>query len=87
MPRVSVLYLILLAFVTSLAADTIVLKNGKRYDGDVIAERADSLVIAVERATTRQKLGVEWITIARADVASIRYEDLSNVEAGVVTSP
>ncbi len=81
MPRVSVLYLILLAFVTSLAADTIVLKNGKRYDGDVIAERADSLVIAVERATTRQKLGVEWITIARADVASIRYEDLSNVEA------
>ncbi len=81
MPRIAVLLMMLVAFAVGIAADTIVLKNGKRYDGNIIAERADSLVIAVEVATTRQKIDVEWITIARVDVASIRYEDLSNVES------
>jgi len=63
----------LLFFATGLAADTVILKTGKCLEGRIVSENADSLVIKVKNIQNHHQLVFEELTLAREDVASLRY--------------
>ncbi len=71
--------LVLLSFAPDLAADTVILKSGERLEGKVLSESADSLVMEVQVRAGRMGHETVQRKILRADIASIRYEDLSQV--------
>jgi len=77
---------LLMLLAAGLLADTVVLKNGKRYDGKILSETADSLTMDVRVPRGRADYSWERHTIARADLASLLYEDLSDV-AGDLSIP
>ena len=70
---------ILAVLIGNLAADTVVLKTGKSINGKIVSESGTMVIVEIDKGVLRQGADSETITVMRTDIASIHYEDLSNV--------